>query len=112
MSGLHFSQYCLCYIRLVHSLSDRSGLAPLKRDGILVTDIVEKADSLNNQFQSVFTNGCTCPGLWLKCLSLVADVWPLALITQGPHLHVGETLLTGWLLRKLPRKLSRSSTIA
>jgi hypothetical protein len=33
-----------------------SGLAPLKRDGILVTDIVEKADILNNQFQSVFTN--------------------------------------------------------
>jgi hypothetical protein len=41
---------------LVRSPSDRSGLAPLKRDGILVTDIVEKADILNNQFQSVFTN--------------------------------------------------------
>ena len=35
---------------------DNSGVAPLKRDGILVTDTVDKADILNNQFQSVYTN--------------------------------------------------------
>jgi hypothetical protein len=36
--------------------TDNSGVAPLQRDGILVTDTVEKADILNNQFQSAFTN--------------------------------------------------------
>ena len=41
---------------MVCSPSDNSGLAPLKRDGILVTDTVEKADILSNQFQSVYTN--------------------------------------------------------
>jgi hypothetical protein len=41
---------------LVRSPSDNSGVAPLKRDGILVTDTVDKADISNNQFQSVFTN--------------------------------------------------------
>ena len=41
---------------MVRSPSDNSGLAPLKRDGILLTDTVEKADILNNQFQSAFTN--------------------------------------------------------
>jgi hypothetical protein len=46
----------VCYIGLVRSPSDNSGLAPLKRDGILVTDTVEKTDILNNQFQSAFTN--------------------------------------------------------
>ena len=41
---------------MVRSPTDNSGVAPLKRDRILVTDTVEKADISNNQFQSVFTN--------------------------------------------------------
>ena len=42
------------YIKSIRT--DNSGVAPLKRDGIIVTDTVEKADILNNQVQSVFTN--------------------------------------------------------
>jgi hypothetical protein len=38
-----------------------------------------------------------CPGLGLKGLSPVADVW--SLYTQGSHLDVGQTLLIGWLLQ-------------
>ena len=36
--------------------TDNSGVTPLKRDDILVTYTVEKADNLSNQFQSVYTN--------------------------------------------------------
>jgi hypothetical protein len=42
------------YIKSIRT--DNSGVAPLKRNGILVKDTVDKADILNNQFQSVFTN--------------------------------------------------------
>ena len=39
-----------------NKLSSKSGIAPLKnKDGILITDDVEKADLLNDYFQSVFT---------------------------------------------------------
>ena len=41
---------------MVRSPSDNSGLFSLKRDGIQVTDTVEKGDILSNQFQSAFTN--------------------------------------------------------
>ena len=36
--------------------SDNTGVAPLKHNGTLITDTEEKANILNNQFQSVFTN--------------------------------------------------------
>ena len=36
--------------------SDNTGVAPLKKDGKLVTDTEEKANILNQQFQSVFTD--------------------------------------------------------
>ena len=42
------------YIKSIRT--DNSGVAPLQRDGILVTDTVGKADILNNQLHSVFTN--------------------------------------------------------
>ena len=42
------------YIKSIRT--ENSGVAPLKSDGILVTDTQEKANILNNQFQSVFTN--------------------------------------------------------
>jgi hypothetical protein len=42
------------YIKSIRT--DNSGVVPLKRDGILVTDTVGKADILNNQLHSVFTN--------------------------------------------------------
>ena len=35
---------------------DNAGISPLKRRGVLVSDNVEQADILNEQFQSVFTN--------------------------------------------------------
>jgi hypothetical protein len=35
---------------------DNSGISPLKKDGILYTDTVEKTNILNQQFQSVFTH--------------------------------------------------------
>ena len=40
---------------------------------------------------------CNCPGLGLKWLPSVADVW--SFYTHGPHLDVGQTPLIGWLLR-------------
>jgi hypothetical protein len=36
--------------------SDNSGVAPLKKEGKLITETEEKANILNQQFQSVFTN--------------------------------------------------------
>ena len=44
------------YIKSIRT--ENSGVAPLKSDGILVTDTQEKANilNMNNQFQSVFTN--------------------------------------------------------
>ena len=36
--------------------SDNSGVAPLKKEGKLITEPEEKANILNQQFQSVFTN--------------------------------------------------------
>ena len=38
-----------------HKKSTNSGIAPLKVNGKLITDSTEKAEALNNQFQSVFT---------------------------------------------------------
>jgi len=35
---------------------DNSGISPLKKEGILYTDTVEKTNILNQQFQSVFTH--------------------------------------------------------
>jgi hypothetical protein len=36
--------------------NDNSGISPLKKEGILYTDTVEKTNILNQQFQSVFTH--------------------------------------------------------
>ena len=47
-------QKLFSYIKSIRT--DNSGVAPLKRNSILITDTVEKADILNNQFQSVCTN--------------------------------------------------------
>jgi hypothetical protein len=38
---------------------------------------------------------CNCPGLGLKCLSSVADVW--SLYTHGPHLGCGSNA-ADWLV--------------
>ena len=42
------------YIKSIRT--ENSGVAPLKSDGTLFTDTQDKANILNNQFQSVFTN--------------------------------------------------------
>jgi hypothetical protein len=54
------------------------------------------------QFNYKVLQRCTCAGLGLRCLSPVADVWPL--YTQGSHLDVGQTPLIGWLLQKLRKR--------
>lgn len=41
---------------LKHSRQNGQGIAPLMSDGKLVINTVEKANVLNKQFQSVFTN--------------------------------------------------------
>ena len=41
---------------LKHSRQDSQGIAPLLSDGRLVTDTRDKANVLNKQFKSVFTN--------------------------------------------------------
>ena len=43
---------------LKNSKQDSKGIAPLKKDGKLHSNTVDKANVLNQQFQSVFTPGC------------------------------------------------------
>jgi hypothetical protein len=43
------------YTYLKHNKTDRSGIAPLRDQGRLHTDPIDKANILNQQFQSVFT---------------------------------------------------------
>ena len=43
---------------LKNSKQDSKGIAPLKKDGKLYSDTVDKANVLNQQFQSVFTQKC------------------------------------------------------
>ena len=43
---------------LKNSKQDSKGIAPLKKDGKLYSDTVDKANVLNQQFQSVFTPKC------------------------------------------------------
>ena len=43
---------------LKNSKQDSKGIAPLKKDGKLYSDTVDKANVLNQQFQSVFTSMC------------------------------------------------------
>jgi hypothetical protein len=54
MFATHEPKKLFSYIKSIRT--DNSGVVPLRRDGILVTDTVEKADILSNQFQSVYTN--------------------------------------------------------
>ena len=49
------------YTFLKYNKTDRCGTAPLRDQGTLHTDPKEKADILNNQFQSVFTNETPLP---------------------------------------------------
>ena len=43
---------------LKYSKQDSKGIAPLNKDGKLYSDTVDKANELNQQFQSVFTPKC------------------------------------------------------
>jgi hypothetical protein len=51
-----FLSVIICFIFLVLTRSDNSGVTPLKKEGKLITETEEKANILNQQFQSVLTN--------------------------------------------------------
>jgi hypothetical protein len=95
------------YIKSIRT--DNSGVAPLQRDGILVTDTVEKADILNNQFQSAFTNETDTdipdkghsPHSKMQQINISAGVSQL-LCNLNPHKACGPDNIHGRVLKVAP----------
>lgn len=74
--------------------SDNSGVAPLKKEGKLITETEEKANILNQQFQSVFTNETD-----LNIPEKGPSPHP-----QMPSIHISETGINKLLANLNPHK--------
>jgi hypothetical protein len=74
--------------------SDNSGVAPLRKEGKLITETEEKANILNQQFQSVFTNETDLN---------IPDKGPSP-HPQMPSIHISETGINKLLANLNPHK--------
>ena len=74
--------------------SDNSWVAPLKKEGKLITETEEKANILNQQFQSVFNNET-----YLNIPEKGPSPHP-----QIPYIHISETGINQFLSSLNPHK--------
>ena len=98
--------------------TDNSGVTPLKRDDILETDTVEKADILNNQFQSVFTNETDAnipdkghsPHSKMSQINISSAGVSKLLCNLNPHKTCGPDNIHGRVLKELNEQVAPIST--
>ena len=100
------------YIKSIRT--DKSGIPALKKDGILTSDTIEKANILNEQFQSVFTSEPkdTIPD---KGPSQHPNIPTLTISTPGimkllndinPHKATGPDNINGHILKELKEQIA------
>ena len=95
------------YIKSVRT--DNSGVAPLKKDGQLIADTKQKANILNNQFQSVFTTETsnnipdkgTSPHPEIQSLTITTTGIEKLLSNINPHKASGPDNISGRILKEL-----------
>ena len=99
--------------------SDNTGVAPLKKDGKLVTDTEEKANILNQQFQSVFTDETddnipdkgTSPHPKMPKITITEAGITKLLSNINPHKACGPDNINGRVLKELKEQISPILTL-
>ena len=114
------------YSFIKHQRSSNCGVAPLKVDGQLVTDPTAKAETLNKQFQSVFSEGreytdeefdAKCkmnnntPGKILSEIKVNEGGIKKLLAKLNPHKAVGPDKISPRILRDLAEEIAPILTI-